>query len=186
MSRTWRARAAATPFAVSILLLSLPGPAAGVCAKLGGEQPPVGTARIVFVGTVTAVTNRDRTALFHVEEIWKGPNLADPSTVYGGSIDPNVSMEDERTWQQGQRYLVFPSVDSVGNLLDNGCSPTSVYTPAFDALKPTDAHPPQGPPSSGPPGAPPIAAVFLLIVLCGTAFALVAFRAGRPHGSGVD
>jgi hypothetical protein len=138
-------------------------------------------APLVFVGTVTSVTDDGRDATFHVEEIWKGTNLADPSEVDGGS----ATDEDARHWQVGTRYLVFPGVDRDGNLLDNGCSPTSVYRSEFDALRPANAHAPQGPPTSGIPGETPVAAIFLVILVFGSIGGFFLYRTGqRPAASG--
>jgi hypothetical protein len=79
----------------------------------------------------------------------------------------------------GTRYLFFPQVDPDGNLVDSDCSSTAVYSAAFDPLRPAGAHAPQGPPTSGVRGDPPIAAVFVLIVLLGTAGGLLLWRTGR-------
>jgi hypothetical protein len=155
--------------------LSTPPPAAALCASPVAPAEALRQASVAFVGTVTAVTDGGYTATFTVEEIWKGPNLSEESTVYGGS----PSIEDSRTWQSGQRYLVFPSVDRDGNLLDTACSPTGPYRSAYDALRPASAHAPQGPPTSGPPGDAPIAAVFLLILLLGSLGAFLLWRTGR-------
>jgi hypothetical protein len=138
------------------------------------------TATLVFVGTVISVADGGRDATFHVEMIWKGTNLADPSDVDGGS----ASTEDPRTWQVGTRYLVFPGTDSDGNLLDSACSPTSVYVAEFDALRPAGAHPPQGPPTSGIPGETPVAAIFLVILVFGSIGGFFLYRTGRrPEGT---
>jgi hypothetical protein len=133
-------------------------------------------APIVFTGTVTATAGN--VATVDVQEIWKGPNLSDPVTVDGGSPD----LEDHRGWRIGRRYLFFPNVDADGNLIDNGCSATSVYHPAFDALRPAGAHPPQGPPTSGVPGSPPIAALFLAILVIGSLGVFLLYRAKPPAG----
>lgn len=132
------------------------------------------TAPNVFVGTVTATANGGHHATFHVEEIWKGTNIADPIDVDGGS----AAGEDSRSWQVGTKYLVFPSVDSDGNLLDNACSPTSVYESGFDALRPANAHAPQGPPTSGIPGDAPIAWIFLVILVFGSIGGFFLYRTG--------
>jgi len=135
------------------------------------------TATVVFVGTVTSLTGT--VATFQVESIWKGPNLSDPSDVDGGAI----AGEDSRSWQVGSRYLVFPIIDSDGNLVDSGCSPTSVYKAAFDALRPANAFAPQGPPTSGIRGETPIAAIFLVILVLGSIGGFFLYRTGRrPAG----
>jgi hypothetical protein len=156
-----------------------PATSTAVCSTPTSPADALEQAAVVFVGTVTTVADQGYTATFSVEEIWKGPNLALVTTVYGGS----VGLEDSRSWQVGQRYLVFPSVDADGNLLDSLCSATAPYQTSFDALRPANARPPQGPPTSGPPGNPPIAAVFLGILLLGCLGAFLLWRTGRTGSS---
>lgn len=158
---------------------ALPATSAADCMTPPSPADALKQAGVVFVGTVITVGDQGYTAKFSVEEIWKGPNLAEETTVYGGS----VQLEDSRSWMVGQRYLVFPSVDPDGNLLDSLCSATAPYQAAFDALRPANARPPQGPPTSGPPGNTPIAAVFLGILLLGCLGALLLWRTGRTGTS---
>src|SRR5207249_1767921 len=115
------------------------------------------------------------------EEIWKGPNLPDHVEVHGGPEQPDRMTSVDRTWQQGARYLVFPRADPSGILHDDACSPTSVYKPEFDALRPAGAYPPQGPPTSGVPGAPPIAAIFLVILVLGSIGGFFLYRTRPPR-----
>jgi hypothetical protein len=159
--------------------LAVAEPVASSCAWLSVQrEAAIQTAGIAFVGTVTGVRSGDRIATLDVEEIWKGPNLSDPIEVYGGSEDSNQITSVDRTWAIGIRYLVVPAVDNAGRLRDDACSPTSVYKPEFDALRPANAHPPQGPPTSGPPGATPIATIFLAILVFGSIGAFFLYRRG--------
>jgi hypothetical protein len=75
----------------------------------------------------------------------------------------------------------MPSVAADGTLHDDSCSATLLYKAEFDAFRPANAHPPQGPPTSGPPGAQPIAAVFLAILILGSAGAFLLWRTGRSE-----
>ena len=171
--------AAAVAIAVALALNAAP-----VTAKCGPPLTPaqaLDQASVAFVGTVTSVARGGYTATFDVEEIWKGTNLANPITVYGGGVGTAGTGVEGRSWTVGTRYLVFPSVDKDGNLTDWVCSPTVEYTAALDALRPASAHAPQGPPTSGVPGDPPIAAVFLVIVVFGTLGVVVLWRLGRPR-----
>jgi hypothetical protein len=139
-------------------------------------------ARVVFLGTVTAVDTQGATT-YRVEEIWKGTNISNPVTVYP-VVDPALGRATGPTHQIGMRYLVFPTVDSDGNLRDPDCSPTSVYRAEFDALRPAGAHAPQGPPTSGIPGETPVAAIFLVILVFGSIGGFFLYRIGsRPEGS---
>ena len=156
-------------------VLAAPARVGAVCAPPVVPAVALQAAPNVFVGTVTATADDGYDATFHVEEIWKGTNVADPIDVNGGS----ATREDSRSWQVGTRYLVFPSIDTAGNLLDSACSPTSVYLPAFDALRPANAHAPQGPPTSGIPGDAPIAGIFLVILVFGSIGGFFLYRT-RP------
>ncbi len=171
--------AAAVAVAVAVALALRAAPVTAKCGTPFTPAQALDQASVAFVGTVTSVAHGGYTATFHVEEIWKGTNLADPATVYGGS----ANVVESRTWSQGTRYLVFPSVDKDGNLIDSTCSPTVEYTAALDGLRPASAHAPQGPPTSGVPGDPPIAAVFLVIVVFGTLGAVVLWRMGRVEAA---
>lgn len=157
---------------------ALAGPSLPVSAACGTPVAPADALTmtdLVFAGTVTTVADGGTTATFDVESIWKGPNLANPIEVYGGG--PGVS--DPRTWQTGQRYLVFPHVETDGTLTDTACSPTSLYQASFDALRPADARPPQGAPTSGIPGEAPYAAIFLVIIVFGSVGAFFFWRTGQ-------
>jgi hypothetical protein len=182
--RTVRAALPSSLLAVVAALLLpavLAGPAAAACAGRLSPAEAMTSAQIVFVGRVSATSGTGQTATFTVEEIWKGPNLASQVTVYGAAPVSSGEPVDVLTWTVGTRYLVFPSATLNGNLVADACTATEVYQPAFDALRPSDAHPPLGEPTSGPPGAPPFAAAFLLILLAGTGAALILWRLGpRP------
>lgn len=160
-------------------------PAAGACATRPTPAQAMASAQIVFVGTVTAISETGQTATFTVEEIWKGPNLASQVTVYGAAPVASGEPVDAQTWTVGTRYLVFPNATLNGNLVADACTATSVYESSLDALRPADAHPPLGEPTSGPPGAPPFPAAFLLLLLAGTGAAFVLWRLGpRPPTDG--
>ena len=118
-----------------------PGTVAALCRQLNPtpSASDVASAPVVFVGTVAF--SLGSTAYFTVDEIWRGPELPWLTTVYGGSGDPGVIFEDDRTgWSLGARYLVFAGTGLGGRLLSDGCSPTRVYEPSFDVLRPSDAR----------------------------------------------
>lgn len=176
-SRIWRLLPV---LAVVVGLAAVPTSALADCAVPPAPADALKSATTAFVGTVTAVADNAQTATFHVEEIWAGTNLSDPIMVYGGGLATAGTAAEGRSWTVGTRYLVFPTIDQDGNLLDSQCSPTVEYTAALDALRPASAHAPQGPPTSGIPGDPPIATVFLTIIVFGTLGAVFFWRMGRP------
>jgi hypothetical protein len=183
-----RTELAVLPVALLLALLLPAVPAAPAAAACGSRPSPaeaMASAQLVFVGTVTATSDTGQTATFSVQEIWKGQNLASQVTVYGAAPVASGQPADVLTWTVGTRYLVFPSATLNGNLVADACTATEVYQSAFDALRPSNAHPPLGEPTSGPPGAPPFAAAFLLILLAGTGAALILWRLGpRPPSDG--
>jgi hypothetical protein len=118
-----------------------PGNVAALCMFLDPTPTAsdVASTPVVFVGTVAFTTGP--TAYFTVDEIWRGPVLPWLTTVYGGSGDPGVIFEDDRTsWSLGARYLVLAGTGAGGKLHSGGCSPTRVYEPSFDVLRPSDAR----------------------------------------------
>jgi hypothetical protein len=119
-----------------------PGTVSAICMWLDPTPTAsdVASTPVVFVGRVAFTTGP--TAYFTVDEIWRGPVLPWLTTVYGGSGDlGEVIFEDDRTgWSLGARYLVLAGTGAGGKLLSGGCSPTRVYEPSFDALRPSDAR----------------------------------------------
>lgn len=103
----------------------------------------VADAPVVFVGTTTEVTNRDRTATFDVHEIWKRaddiPEIGSQVVVRGGSDEADAGTSVDRTWQPGQRYLVFPRAED-GRFVDDICTSTRPWTDDLADARPADAR----------------------------------------------
>ena len=155
---------------------------AAACVQAPRPIVAIETAPIAFVGTVTAIDSRGA-ATYQVGEIWKGTNLPNPVVVYP-ILNPADAGAAGPARAIGTRYLVFPSVDADGNVRDEECSSTSVYQDSFAAFRPAGAHAPQGPPTSGLPGDTPIAAVFLAILVMGSAGAFFLYRSGSAVAQG--
>lgn len=99
----------------------------------------VADADVAFVGTVVALSHDGRTARLRAEEIWKGPRLQTP-VVHGGAGGLTAGATSvDRTWQAGERYLVFPLVDGQ-RLTDNACTPTRPWSEELAAARPADAR----------------------------------------------
>jgi hypothetical protein len=129
-------------------------PAAASC--VGGITPATDVERadLVFVGTVTSLTNEDRWATFQIEDLWKGEPPANEVEVRagpaapGGGIDARTSVD--RTFQSGARYLVFaydpathgyPTMWGVDSRYeDNSCSATQPYTDDLAQYRPPAAR----------------------------------------------
>lgn len=155
------------PLALALVLLAgQPSGTDAICASVPMPDA-MGDAPVVFVGTVTETENRDATATFLVDEIWRGPTLTPLVKVHGPA--PDATAEDVLTWHQGVTYLVMPQL--VGERLeDHACSNSRPWSDDLAVFRPADAREPvDQTPTSGPPGDPPYALVFVLIVAGGAA-----------------
>lgn len=146
------------------------GPAFASCAPPPAAEEAVRQSDLVFVGTVAELANRDRWAVFTVEQVWKGDPGGARVDVRAGPAEPGdgtgVATSVDRTYQLGTRYLVFARAVSQGSdavaygpgarWSDNACSLTQPYDPSLDRLRPATVEPPDRTPPSGPgsPGGP--------------------------------
>lgn len=103
----------------------------------------IADAPVVFVGTAAEVTNRDRTATFDVQEIWKRvgdvAEIGAEVVVHGGPEEANAGTSVDRSWQQGQRYLVFPRSEG-GRFVDDICTSTRSWTDGLADARPSGAR----------------------------------------------
>ena len=109
----------------------------------------MGTADIVFVGTVSATAQNNAWATVSIEEVWKGPDLPAVFEVRGGPGGNTVTSVD-RAFEVGTRYLFVPFGMEDTFASDNSCSATQPWDESLAALRPADARGPIG----GPPPAP--------------------------------
>jgi hypothetical protein len=164
----------------ALLLLLLMGSAGAVLADC--IQPPpieqaVREADVVFVGTVTGLSNGGRWATVAVEEVWVGPDLPPVVEVRGGPAGNSATSVD-RSFRGGTRYLFVPLIAD-GTLQDNSCTSTTEFVDDHARLRPAtprqpvSAEPePEAPFDVGlllPPAALVIAAA---LVVFGAAFVL--------------
>ena len=156
---------------IGALLLLTAGPASASCAPPPPPDQALSQSDLVFVGTVTELANRDRWAVFRVEDVWKGDAGGEQVEVRGGPADPGngvgAATSVDRTYQRGVRYLVYARAVTAGSAAidygagarwtDNACSLTRVYDPSLEQLRPATAPPadPGRPPTSDTPPAPP-------------------------------
>ena len=127
------------------LFLLIPQGASASCMmdeRTVAEQ--IAEAPTVFVGTVESLSSNDRTALFVVEEVWKGGLVPAKVTVRGGP-DGNAFTSVDRTFE-ARRYLVFP-YGSASHFTDNSCSPTRPWSDDLAQYRPAGAT---GPASVSP------------------------------------
>lgn len=165
--------------AAVLTLLMAAAPAAASCA------PPIPIAQAlsdsdsVFVGTIVGLANADRDATFSVDEVWRGPDLAAQVVARGGPGGNGASSVD-RTWQAGAKYLVFASIAD-GQLTDNSCSNTQIWTDDLAALRPSDARPAGDATDDTSPGLPGTLLVVVGVVAAVVVVSLLAFRSRPPR-----
>lgn len=155
------------PILAASLLLAAPGAVLADCAEPAPLEKAVGTADIVFVGTVTVATNNRRWAQVAVEEVWRGPDQPATVVVRGGP-EGNMMTSVDRSFEIGRTYLFVPYIDpETGALTDNSCTSTTEFTNDTARLRPADARKPLG--------AAPVDAGFDLTPLVPVGVALAVF-----------
>lgn len=135
LGRLPRMRATFVLLAALLIAFTAPGDVAASCIQPPPIEEAIRAADVVFVGTVTGVANRDRTATVLVDEVWKGPDMAPTVRVLGGPEDENTGSSVDRTYTAGTRYLFVVQIDQ-GRLSDNACSSTQEMTPDLAIARP--------------------------------------------------
>jgi hypothetical protein len=132
-------------------LIGLPQVAGASCAKLPTFPQSVATADVIFVGTVTAVTNGSRWATVAIEDVWKGRDVPSAVEVHAGPADPPGPLQSassvDRTYREGKRYIFFP-YGKAPTFKDSSCSATQRYEKTLEGFRPANAP---GPPDSEAP-----------------------------------
>ncbi|MEY2451935.1 MAG: hypothetical protein QOD92_1509 [Acidimicrobiaceae bacterium] len=137
-------------------------PAAASCAGSPTVESDLERTDLVFVGTVTHLTNGNRWATFTVEDLWKGELASAQVDVHAGPVDPGGSFSAissvDRHYDAGARYLVFaydptshgyqPTWGTQSRFEDNICSATQHFTPELDRFRPASARRVEVPSSS--------------------------------------
>jgi hypothetical protein len=117
---------------VALALMVSPAAARASCSAPTTEAG-LESARVVFVGHVTALANRDRTATMEVDWVWKGVDQPEVVTVVGGSTEVAEVSEDDRTFQMGISYLVITPAGRQP-FLANRCTATRPYQSVGSAI----------------------------------------------------
>lgn len=155
------------------------------CGTLPGQVPAsLSAAPVVFVGTVTSTSNRDREATVKVESIWRGPDLPANVTVVGTPTSGwNTASSIDRTYTAGQRYVFVPT-NASPPFQDSSCTSTQPYTAAMASMAPADARTPAPAPRSAPdeliaPDSSPLRWAAAAIAVLGVIAGLVIWRRQR-------
>lgn len=135
---------------LAFVLAAIPASAASCAEPLSLDQA-LDASGIVFVGMVDDVEYDGRLAFFEVEEVWKG-DVEGRVVVSGGpslseleqaeSDGQTIVTSIDRTFTQGEVYLVVPFGLHEGIYMDNGCSATRPYDDSLREFRPVSAHPP--------------------------------------------
>lgn len=136
-------RTVASTAVVASLLLGSAAPVLASCVMPPSIDEAVRDADLVFLGTVTSLSNNDRWATVTVEEVWKGPDLAPVVEVRGGP-GGNAASSVDRSFLAGTRYLFLPFI-AEGVLQDSACSSTTQFTAELSRLRPATARQPVTP-----------------------------------------
>lgn len=151
-------------------------PALASCAGLPAAIGEVlGTAPVVFVGTVTGTSDGDRTATVHVDELWRGPVLPAVVTLHGSPDVSAAATSVDRHYQNGRQYLFVPQAGGGSDFTDNSCSPTREFGSDLGPYRPASVR--RYPPS--PPGPPLLPLAVSGLILASAAIVLVRRRARR-------
>ncbi len=107
-------------------ILVAPGTASAACGAAPTLITAVEEATTVFVGRTVEVANRGRTAQMEVLQIWKGRDLPQYVTVVGGSASATEAGSNDRIFENGRTYLVFPH-NRTSPFTDDRCTATRLY-----------------------------------------------------------
>lgn len=134
----------------AFMLAAIPATAASCAEPLSLDQA-LDASDVVFVGMVGDVEYAGRLAFFEVEEVWKG-DVESRVVVSGGpslseleqaeSHGQTIVTSIDRTFIEGEVYLVVPFGLQEGIYMDNGCSTTRPYDDSLREFRPVSAHPP--------------------------------------------
>ena len=149
---------------------------AGLAAPIGQA---IGSAPVVFVGTITGTSDGDRTATVHVDEVWRGPVLPAEVTLHGSPDVSAAATSVDRRYERGKQYLFIPENGRGSDFDDNSCSGTRAFSSDLQAYRPAGAR--RYPPA--PPGPPLIPIAAGAAVLVAAAVALVVLRGKRKGRS---
>ena len=111
---------------IVVSIVAAPGTASAACGAAPTLISAVEEAHTVFVGRTVEVSNRGRTAQMEVLQIWKGRDLPQYVTVAGGSASVTEIDSNDRIFENGRTYLVFPD-NRTSPFTDDRCTATRLY-----------------------------------------------------------
>lgn len=143
-----------TMFVGALLPVVVPAARADECPSPQTEDAAVATGQVVFVGTVTAVSNQSRWATVQVEERWTGAGgLPDRVAVHGGA-EPGQTTPYDRTYDLA-RYLFVVNI-APDYFFDDACTGTIAWSSSLARLRPPAISPDPDVAGGIPPAKPVI------------------------------
>jgi hypothetical protein len=152
-ARPTRTCGAAALFLALALALALPGaglawlvgPAVPLAAAVTCPSPvaldqAIFTGGIVFVGTVTATSNKGRWAAVRVEERWRGADALPAAVDVEGGPGPGDATPFDRTYEM-TRYLFIVLASPTGSYLDSVCTGTRPWSRDLARYRPLSVTP---------------------------------------------
>ena len=110
-----------------------PGTASAACGAPPSLITAVEEAHTVFIGRVVQVDNGGRTADMEVVQVWKGRDLPQFVAVAGGSASATEVGSNDRSFENGRTYLVFPH-NRTSPFTDDRCTATRFYEATGKAI----------------------------------------------------
>lgn len=151
-------------------LATAPVVASASCAAPPTLAHTIADAQTVFAGTVTGLQGGSRVATVHVDDVWKGKDVAAVVEVVGTPELSAAATSVDRTYATGQQYLFIPTSGSVAQFQDNNCTLTQTYSPSLSGLRPANAPgTPKRPASLDFPILPVVAGLATITVVVGMA-----------------
>ncbi|MBJ7608872.1 MAG: hypothetical protein JF887_05510 [Candidatus Dormibacteraeota bacterium] len=150
------------PLVALAVLLLVPAVANASCAGGGSDQQTIRSAPIVFIGTVTGLSNGDRVATVRVDDVWRGSAIPRSVEVVGTPDLNAAATSVDRTFVARTQYLFVPDGGGPAQFTDNTCTATRPYSTNLSGLRPANAP---GAPAVAPGAANPADSSFPLVLL---------------------
>ena len=111
---------------VATVVVAPAGAAHAQCGSALSTEESLAQTEVAFVARVIDRSNRDRTAVMEVLEVWKGSPLPPTVVVNGGPEDLDQHTTVDRVFLLGQIYLVMPA-NSRAPFQDSLCSGSQLW-----------------------------------------------------------
>ena len=118
---------------VATAVVAPAGAALAQCGSALSTEGSLAQTEVAFVGRVIDRSNRDRTAVMEVLEVWKGSPLPPTVVVNGGPEDLDQHTSVDRVFLLSQIYLVMPA-NNRAPFQDSLCSGSQLWSTADGSI----------------------------------------------------